>query len=136
VILVDTTVLVYAVGTDHPLRAPCRRILQAQRAGSVSLTTTVEIIQEFVHVCARRRSREDAAAMGRLMLDAFDIVTPTAEDLRRGLEVFEDHPGLGAFDAILAGIALESQCEALISADGAFGSVDGLPWIHPSEVAA
>jgi predicted nucleic acid-binding protein len=136
VILVDTTVLVYAVGAEHPLRAPCRRILQAQRAGTVSLTTTVEVIQEFVHVRARRRSREDAAAMGRLMLDAFDIVAPTSEDLRRGLAVFEMHPALGAFDAVLAGIALETQCEALISADRAFGGVDGLPWIHPSEVAA
>jgi predicted nucleic acid-binding protein len=65
VIVLDTTVLVYAVGDDHALRDPARAIVEAAEGGAVQATTTVEAIQEFVHVRARRRSRPDAAALGR-----------------------------------------------------------------------
>lgn len=40
-IVLDTTVLSYAVGTEHPLRAPCRRLLQAHGNGLVEAATTV-----------------------------------------------------------------------------------------------
>ena len=64
-ILLDTTVLSYAVGADHPLREPCRRLLRAHGNGHIEATTTIEVIQEFVHVRARRRSRPDAVALAR-----------------------------------------------------------------------
>jgi predicted nucleic acid-binding protein len=61
-IVLDTTVLVYAKGTDHPLRVPCRQLIQAVAERQIAATTTIEVIQEFVHMRARRRGREDAAA--------------------------------------------------------------------------
>jgi hypothetical protein len=42
VIIVDTTVLAYAVGDEHPLREPCRRLLAAHANGTIEATTTVE----------------------------------------------------------------------------------------------
>ncbi len=47
-IVVDTTLLVYAVGTEHPLRDPSRKLIDAVAAGRVDATTTIEVIQEFV----------------------------------------------------------------------------------------
>src|SRR6476646_11029825 len=49
-IVLDTTVLVYAKGSEHPLRAPCRELIEAVAGGSIEATTSVEAIQEFVHV--------------------------------------------------------------------------------------
>jgi predicted nucleic acid-binding protein len=66
-IVVDTTVLVYAIGADHPLRDPCRRLVAAVGEGRVEATTTVEALQELVHVQARRRTRGDAARHGRAL---------------------------------------------------------------------
>jgi predicted nucleic acid-binding protein len=65
VIVLDTTVLVYAVGAEHPLRAPSRGLVELVRDGSVLATTTLEVIQEFAHARARRRPRADAAARAR-----------------------------------------------------------------------
>jgi len=65
-IVVDTTVLVYAVGTDHPLREPCQRLIRAIADGTILATTTIEVVQEFTHVRARRRDRKDAAGKERL----------------------------------------------------------------------
>ena len=52
-IVLDTTALVYAVGGEHPMREPSRRLVEAIAAGRIEATTTVEVIQEFVHVRAR-----------------------------------------------------------------------------------
>ena len=102
-ILVDTTVLVYSVGTDHALRTPCRELLRLVEEGRVRATTTVEVLQEFAHVRARRRSREDAAAVARsAAIGLSPLVHPELEDLIEGLELFQTTERLGAFDAVLA----------------------------------
>jgi predicted nucleic acid-binding protein len=132
VILLDTTVLAYAVGSDHPLREPCRRLLEAHAGARIEATTTVEVIQEFAHIRARRQGRDDAVRLARRYAAAFDLLVTTPEDLDHGLELFERHPALGAFDAVLAAVAMDRGADALVSADGAFGAITGLPWIEPA----
>jgi hypothetical protein len=124
VIVVDTTVLVYAKGAAHPLRDPCRDLIGAIADGTVEATTTVEVIQEFVHVRARRRGRDDAVRLGD---DYVELLAPllsvTTHDLRSGLELFRRLEPLGAFDAVLAAAALSADAEHLVSADRAFTAV-------------
>ncbi len=134
-ILVDTTVLSYAVGEEHPLRVPCRRVLAAHGSGRITATSTVEVIQEFAHVRARRRPRNDAVSLARQYAAAFALIVTQPEDLDLGLTLFEAHPGLGAFDAVLAAVAINRHADALISADAAFGGVPGVVWIDPATVA-
>ena len=134
-IVLDTTVLAYAVGDEHPLRAPCRQLLVAHGEGRIEAATTIEVIQEFAHVRARRRSRADAVALARHYVAAFGLLVPTPDDLDRGLTLFEQLPALGAFDAVLAAVALERNAEALVSADRAFASVPTLRWVDPATPA-
>jgi predicted nucleic acid-binding protein len=126
-IVVDTTVLVYAVGDDHELRQPAQALVEAAAAGALVVTTTPEVIQEFAHMRARRRGREDAA---RLAARFADLLSPLVEvgerDLRNGLELFARHERLGAFDAVLTAVAIRRDASVLVSADGAYGSVAGL----------
>jgi len=131
-IVLDTTVLVYAKGTDHPLRDPCRKLVEAIADGHIAATTTVEVVQEFVHVRARRRGRADAAALGR---DYAELLAPllsvTSEDLARGLTWYEQSDQLGAFDAVLAAAAAAAGARAVVSADAAFGELDGVVHVAP-----
>lgn len=133
-IVLDTTVLVYAKGADHPLRAPCRELIEAVATGALRATTTVEVIQELAHVRARRRPRPDAVALAR---DYAELLSPLleigADELRRGLSLFEEHPGLGAFDAVLAAGASARQACALVSADRAFADAPGVEAVFPDE---
>ena len=131
-ILLDTTVLVYAKGADHPLRDPCRELLARIADGTLEACTTVEVIQEFVHVRARRRGRADAAALGRdyaVLLSP--LLTITAEDLETGLALFERSNALGAFDAVLAACAVRAEAHALVSADAAFTELTDLTHVVP-----
>jgi uncharacterized protein len=134
VIVLDTTVLVYAKGANHPLRDPCRRLIDAIARGGLDATSTVEVIQEFVHVRAQRRERSDAVALGG---DYADLLVPLLmvdeERLRRGLALFEHTERLGAFDAVLAATAIDVDADALVSADGAFAGVPGLTHVVPDD---
>jgi predicted nucleic acid-binding protein len=132
VILVDTTILSYAVGVEHALREPCRQLLRAHGDGRIEATTTIEVVQEFVHVRARRRSRPDAVALARHYMAALPLLVTRAEDLDLGLVLFERQTGLGAFDSVLAAVALNQRMEALVSADRAFGGVPDLLWVDPA----
>ena len=90
------------------------------------------MIQEFVHVRARRRERSDAAALGR---DYAELLSPlmgvTFETLQRGLALFEATPRLGAFDAVLAAASAAAGAAALVSADTAFADLPDIPHIVP-----
>jgi predicted nucleic acid-binding protein len=133
-IVLDTTVLVYAKGAEHPLRDSSRRLIAAVADRELQATTTVEAIQEFVHVRARRRGRTDAVALGNDYSDLLSpLLTVTGDHLSHGLTIFERSEHLGAFDAVLAAAALSTGARALVSADTAFGTIAALPHIVPDE---
>jgi len=131
VIVLDTTVLVYAVGVDHPLREPSRRLVDAIAAGRVHATTTVGVIQEFVHVRARRLGRADAVKAGRSFAELLAPLLVTPVSVEAALRIFERSDSLGAFDAFLAATAIANDAEALVSADRAFSSVSRLVHVVP-----
>lgn len=135
-IVLDTTVLVYAKGGDHPLAEPCRRLIRSVGEGRIHATTTAEVIQEFVHVRARRLNREDASALGRAYLELLSPLLSLDESMiRAGLRLFERNAQLGAFDAVLASAAMTAEAKALVSADRSFASVRGLIHVDPSTSA-
>jgi hypothetical protein len=74
---------VYAVGADHPLREPCQQLIRAIADGTVLATTTIEVIQEFSHVRARRRDRKDAAELARDYIES-PLLILEETDLREG----------------------------------------------------
>lgn len=134
-ILLDTTVLAYAVGSDHELREPCRALIAAIGDGSVSATTTIEVIQEFAHIRARRHGRAEAAATASHFVDLLSPLVPVEEpELREGLQLFQIHDRLGSFDAVLATVAMRrDQLAGVASADRAFSSVAGLAHHDPRD---
>jgi predicted nucleic acid-binding protein/SAM-dependent methyltransferase len=125
VIVLDTTVLVYVVSADHPLREPCRDLIDSIASGRLRATTTIDVLQEFTHVRARRRDREDAA---RCAHDCLELLTPLLvvgeDDLEQGLRIYTRSHRLGAFDCVLAATAGRSGAAAIVSADAAFGEAD------------
>ncbi len=128
-VVLDTTVLVYAVGDNHALREPAAALLEAVASGRIRATTTPEVLQEFAHVRARRRDRDDAARLTELYADLLaPLIEVGEEDLREGMRLFRTHDEIGAFDAVLAATALRRRSVALVSADKSFGAISVLPF--------
>ena len=132
-IVLDTMILAYAMGAEHRLKEPCRRLIQAIGDGNIRATTTPEAIQEFVHVRSRRRPRREAASLGRSYADLLaPLVTVDGTTLFEGLGVFERSRKVGAFDAILAAATIGAGAEALVSADRSFDEIRGLTRWDPA----
>jgi uncharacterized protein len=132
VILLDTTVLVYAKGKDHRLRDPCRALIAAIAERQIEATTTVEVIQEFVHVRSRRCDPTDAAALGRDYVDLLSpLLSPAVDDLKAGLALFERSETLGMLDAVLAACGARAGVQALVSADNGFAGISEITHVVP-----
>ncbi|MGH3358642.1 MAG: type II toxin-antitoxin system VapC family toxin, partial [Nocardioidaceae bacterium] len=132
VIFLDTVVLVYAVGEPHPYRESCRDLLTRVSTGQVAATTTPEVIQEFAHVRGRRRPRADASSLSLRFAELLAPLRLTEQEhLRDGLELWASSEHLGAFDAVLAAVALDSKYKTLVSADRGFAGVPGLDHVFP-----
>ncbi len=132
-IVLDTTVLIYAKGGDHPLRDPCRTLMDAVVAKSVEATTTPEVIQEFAHVRARRTGRAVATTEALDLVGALaPLLTIDAASLTLGLRLYVETPVIGSFDAVLAAAAITLAADALVSADRGLAQVKGLTHIDPA----
>lgn len=106
-------------------------MLELGREGILRATTTVEVVQEFTQVRARRGPRPEAAALARAYAEALGpLIRPEADDLLEGLALFEDVVALDAFDAVLAATA-RRRGWSLASADRAFARIEGLSYLNP-----
>ena len=100
-IFVDTDVLMYAVGREHPLREEARAfLLSAQETGEV-LVSSAEVLQELLHAYlpVGREATLDAAlalARGRLA----QVWPVELEDVLLAHTMVDRHPALGARDLL------------------------------------
>lgn len=134
-IMLDTTVLVYALGGEHEYQDPCRTVVDAVTERRLEATTTAQVIQEFAYVRARRRGRDDAVSNAHAFLDLLSPLEVIDEHhLRAGLRLWQRHANVGSFDAVLAAAAI-AHGAALVSADRGFGAVEGLLHIFPTTAA-
>lgn len=130
-VYVDTNVFLYAIGSEHRYREPCRAVVRALGTRSMRGETSVETVQEIVH---HRRRRGDATATerGRQTLALCQAVHPLDSRIAlTALELIDRHPSLPTRDAVHAASALASGIVTLLSADRDFDAIEGLTRIDP-----
>lgn len=129
----DTAVFVYARGTEHPYRQPCRDLVDAARTGAIRGEGSVEIVQEYAHILLRRGlDRTAVRADARDVAALFRTHEFGEADLTRALELVEAHPELGMRDAVHAATAIRRDIELIVSPDRGFDAVPGLERLDPS----
>jgi len=136
-IFLDANVFLYAVGADSPHRASCRALLQAVGQGKLDAVTSSEVLQEILHVRARRVDVADAANAARAAADLVSDVLPvTRDDVLEACRLLEAHSTLSARDAIHAAVMKNSQVVVLVSVDRDFDVVADLKRIEPAQALA
>lgn len=130
--LFDTAVFVYAVGSDHPHRQPCRRLVELAASEAVLPDVSIEAVQEYVQVRTRRGvERTQAVDEGRSIVALCRVHDLDQPVLQVALQLFRTHHGLGARDAIHAATALACQAEAIVSPDHDFDGIPGFRRFDP-----
>lgn len=120
-LLVDTNVLVYAGGDpSHPLARSARALVRDIGLGLVRATTTPEVLQEFLHVFARRRDRTDARQRcERFAALLSPLLVVDERTILLAAELFEQRPSIDAFDAVLLAAVRGNDDLELVTADSA-----------------
>jgi uncharacterized protein len=135
--LFDTGVFLYALGSEHDYREPCRAIVSAQGAGRLAGEASLELIHEFAYVRARRSAvRGHAAQSARDIAELCPLQAVRRADVTRALDLWCEHEQLDMRDAIFAAQALNHGVNAILSPDRGFDGIDGLERIDPADAAA
>ena len=132
--LLDTNVVLYAIGGPHPYAEPCRRILMLAGEGRLHLEAPVDLVQETLHHRNRRlgdraQAAKDAQAAAALCL--LHAVEP--RDAEEATRLFAASDRLSARDAIFAAIAIRCGLDSIVSADTDFDGLTQLRRIDPAD---
>ncbi|HUF31907.1 MAG TPA: type II toxin-antitoxin system VapC family toxin [Acidimicrobiales bacterium] len=132
--LYDTAVFVYALGTGHRYRAPCRRLVRLAGDGLLVGDASVELVQELAHVRSRRGGdRRQAMADAHAAADLCRLHAVEVADVRLALSLVAADDRLDVRDGIHAATALNRGIDTIVSPDRAFDAVVGLERIDPAD---
>lgn len=133
-VFIDTAILMYAGGVEHPLREPCRDVLRAATDGRLAAATSVEVVQEILHRFIAIRRPDDGVAMARETITAFGPLLPvTHAVVERMPRLVERYPELSARDLIHVATCLEEGIATIISPDRGLDTVSEVRRFDPSE---
>jgi hypothetical protein len=135
-VFLDSNVFLYAAGAGHPLRAPCQALLARIADGTVAATTSVLVVQEVMHVVARRGRRDQAAELAEAILALFPgLLSITPAIAARACDIFRRRPDLSVRDALHAATMIENEIDSIVTADRHLDAIDGIRRIDPSRAA-
>jgi predicted nucleic acid-binding protein len=99
-VLIDTAVVLYVVGAEHPLKGPCRRVLTEP---SLEICASVEMIQEVVFHRMRVGDRVDAVRVAEQWAQACRLYPFDHEVLAVALSLIERHGNSELSSHVLSG---------------------------------
>jgi uncharacterized protein len=119
VIYLDTNVIMYAVGREHPLRAEVR-----ERLGSTvpPLVTSVEVLQELLHAYLPVRRNLELDAAFELVASLTTVLDVTAADVEAARDLARTTPSLTARDLVHLSLALRHGVGELWTYDRALAA--------------
>jgi len=127
VILVDTNVIMYAAGAEHPHKRPSLVLLERVAGGELEATIDAEVLQEILHRYRAIGRWEDGRRVYDLTREVFPSVVPvTAGILDRARRLLDADRTILARDALHAAVVMAEGLDAVCSYDRDFDRIKGL----------
>jgi predicted nucleic acid-binding protein len=130
-ILLDSNIAMYLIGSEHPHKHDARRLLEQAAERGERLVTDAEVFQEILHRFHAIRRRDAIDAAFELLEAMVDEVLPV--DLATVLDartVMSGHSELSARDAVHVAAMRRAGVERIMSFDPAFDQVEGVTRLH------
>jgi uncharacterized protein len=127
VILVDSNIPMYLIGTAHPNKEAARRAVEEAVAAGEALCADAEVLQEILHRYSAIRRPQDIDPAFDALLAIVDIVYPIERaDVERARRLLHTTPSLSARDAVHIAVMQGRDIGRILSFDMGF---DGIPGI-------
>lgn len=133
-LFVDTAVIMLAAGGDHPLRDPCRRIIDGISDRSIDGVTSAEVIQEIFHRFLSIGRPEQGATLAERTQDLMAPVLPITHALMRRVPLLAArYPTLAARDLVHVATCLHEGIGEILTPDRGFDQVVEIRRIDPAD---
>ncbi len=130
--LIDTNVVMYAVGRPHPYKDACALLLRDVTDGIGSFNLDTELLQEVRYVYTARGQRPFALEVCSRLLRSFRAPFPVArEEIVEAHDLMSRYPFLLPRDAIHAAVVKTYDLEGIVSADKVFDAVGEVKRFDP-----
>ncbi len=134
-ILVDSNILMYAAGADHPNKRPSVEFLERVARSEIDAAIDAEVLQEILHRYIAIRRWPDGRQVYDLARQVFAVVHSISEEiLDKARSLLDVHDTLTARDALHAAAVEHHSLEAICSFDRDFDRVKGLRRVEPQNV--
>jgi predicted nucleic acid-binding protein len=129
---VDSNVIMYAVGAEHPYRCPCLdaldRIIRESLPAIVSSEIHQEILHRYLSLGLPQMAQQVSAQLETIIPTTLPV---TLADIRRVRQLAERYPALRARDLLHAAVMLENGLSHILSTDRHFDQVSEIERIDP-----
>ena len=130
--LLDTNVVVYAIGRPHRYKQPCVRLLHDVADGASDFNVDTELLQEILYLYTARGERARGLTTCRDLLLMFPDPFPIGrQEVVLAHEILTRYPAFLPRDAIHAAVTQANRLEGIVSADKVFGAIDNLRRFDP-----
>lgn len=130
--LLDTNVVVYAIGRPHRYKQPCVRLLQDVADGAADFNVDAELLQEILYLYTARGERALGLSTCSDLLLMFPGPFPIArQELVLAHELLTRYSGLLPRDAIHAAVVQANRLDGIVSADKVFDALGNLRRFDP-----
>jgi hypothetical protein len=124
-ILVDSNIPMYLVGTPHPHKTDAQRLLERLTRDRQRLVTDAEVLQEILHRYVSINRRDAIQPAFDALLGVIDEVLPIEYDaVERAKQIVLEYQRLSARDAVHLAVMEEYGIQRILSFDSGF---DGFP---------
>lgn len=128
----DTNIVMYAIGKDHPYKEPCRAVLEQVERDEIDVVTSVEVLQEILHRYYSLNRPELAELAYRSLEKGCEQIFPvTKADLDRAFDLLKVHPDIRSRDAVHAAVMLNNGLTHILSTDTHFDHIAGITRVEP-----
>jgi uncharacterized protein len=127
VILIDSNIPMYLVGTPGPHKTDAQRLLEKLVSERQRLVTDAEVLQEILHRYVAIHRRHDIQPAFDALLNAVDEVLPVDQAVvERAKQIVLSYQRLSARDAVHLAVMEQHRIERILTFDTGF---DGFPGI-------
>jgi uncharacterized protein len=127
VILIDSNIPMYLVGTPSPLKTDAQRLLEKLVSERERLVTDAEVLQEILHRYVAINRRHDIQPAFDSLLSVVDEVLPVDRSVvERAKQIVLGYQRLSARDAVHLAVMEKHGIERILTFDAGF---DGFPGV-------
>lgn len=130
--LIDTNIIMYAVGKTHTLKEPCKEVIHKVVNNEISANIDIEVLQELLYVYdSRGEGKRGLRIIGEMMVLFPNPFAISKNEIIKAKDLMTKYSTITTRDAIHCAVTINLNLEGIISTDKGLGVVKDIHLLNP-----